>query len=206
MLTQYGVLSAVRRSLLSIRCLRLMQNYFLYHPISNVQFYDSQINYSCRSLLSPLPVTAPKSYFLRKLHFSSFNATNSVQNNPSIEPATSRSPKPDLSSGSELTSNCPSSPVPASLRRTVDEYFIQYQPTRAPEETVTSEEASRVLTVPNALSFVRLLSGPIVGYLIFNAQLQIAAPIFLFAAITDWVVPFYIQVTRVPCTKAYFLI
>lgn len=172
--------STIKRSFLSLQYQSLIRNYFRLQPISE-PYYASLTIYNCRSLLPDPLFTLPTAHFSRAAVLK-----NVAQQHSSTEP-NSATPKPVPLSTSELISTCPLSPVPASLRRTVDEYFLQYQPTRAQNEAVSFEEANRVLTVPNALSFARLLSGPIVGYLIFTAQLQIAAPLFLLASITDWV-------------------
>ena len=170
----------IKRFFLSLPFQSLIRNYVRLQPIYE-PYYASLTIYNYRSLL-PGPL-----FILPKTHFSRAAVSNNAIQQHSLTEPNSSTPKPVPLTPSELTSTCPSSSVPASLRRTVDKYFIQYQPTRVHNEAVSFEEANRILTLPNALSFARLLSGPIVGYLIFSAQLQIAAPLFLFAAISDWV-------------------
>lgn len=171
-----------------------LQLHFYRHHKFRFQLMSSSLNsirtiYNCRTVFPALSFNAFKNPFsagIVNLSLAKSNNIIQVQQYSSNSP-NSDSPNSSQSSGSEITASRPLSPVPASLRRTVDEYFIQYQPTRVRDEAVSFEEASRVFTVPNALSFARLVSGPVVGYLILTAQLQLAAPLFLFAAVTDWV-------------------
>lgn len=61
--------------------------------------------------------------------------------------------------------------------------------TQIPKSQVTKDNTphENIYTIPNILTFTRLVSAPIIGYLVVNQQLNWAASLFAYSCVTDFV-------------------